>query len=55
MRPRAVPEQPVPIVTGAHLEALLASCKGNTFQNPRDLAIIRLSLDTGMRAGELAG
>ncbi|SDT02237.1 Site-specific recombinase XerD [Friedmanniella luteola] len=55
MRPPAVPEQPVPIVPDAHLEALLATCKGNTFENRRDLAIIRLFLDTGMRAGELAG
>src|SRR4051794_13353407 len=55
MRPPSVPEQPVPIVSDAHLEALLATCKGNTFENRRDLAIIRLFLDTGMRAGELAG
>jgi integrase len=55
MRPPAVPEQPVPIVTDAHLEALLATCKGNTFENRRDLAIIRLFLDTGLGAGELAG
>jgi hypothetical protein len=43
MRPPAVPEQPVPIVTDAHLEALLATCRGNTLENRRDLAIIRLS------------
>jgi site-specific recombinase XerD len=55
MRPPAVPEQPVPIVTDAHLEALLASCRSNTCENRRNLAIIRLFLDTGMRAGELAG
>ena len=55
MRPPAVPEQPVPVVTDAHLEALLGTCKGNTFENRRDLAILRLFLDTGMRAGELAG
>jgi len=55
MRPPSVPEQPVPVVTDAHLEALLATCKGNTFENRRDLAIIRLFLDTGMRAVELAG
>lgn len=55
MRPPAVPEQPVPIIADAHIEALLATCKGNTFENRRDVAIIRLFLDTGMRAGELAG
>lgn len=51
----SVPEQPVPVLTEDHLRALLESCKGNTFENRRDLAIIRLFIDTGMRAGELAG
>lgn len=45
----------MPIVTDVHLEALLATCKGSTFENRRDMAILRLFLDTGMRAGELAG
>ncbi|MBB5790773.1 tyrosine-type recombinase/integrase [Jiangella mangrovi] len=34
---------------------MLATCKGNTFYNRRDEAVIRLFLDTGMRAGELLG
>lgn len=51
----AVPEQPVPVLSEDELGKLLASCKGNTFENRRDLAIIRLFIDTGMRAGELAG
>jgi site-specific recombinase XerD len=55
MSPPAVPEQPVPILDDAALSALLATCKGNTFENRRDTAIIRLLLDTGMRAGELCG
>jgi integrase len=55
IRPPAVPERPVLIVTDAYLDALLATCRGNTFENRRDLAMIRLFLDTGMRAGELAG
>jgi site-specific recombinase XerD len=53
--PPSVPEQPVPIIELEQLAALLASCRGNTFENRRDQATIRLFLDTGMRAGELAG
>jgi site-specific recombinase XerD len=55
MRPPAVPEQPVPVITEDELAKLLAVCAGNTFENRRDAAIIRLFLDTGMRAGELIG
>jgi site-specific recombinase XerD len=55
MSPPAVPEQPVPVIDTEQLVALLATCRGNTFENRRDQAIIRLFLDTGMRAGELVG
>jgi site-specific recombinase XerD len=55
MSPPAVPEQPVPVLDDDALGRLLKSCTGNTFENRRDTAIIRLFLDTGMRAGELAG
>jgi site-specific recombinase XerD len=55
MSPPAVPEQPVPVLDDVALIALLAACKGNTFENRRDTAIIRLFLDTGMRVGELIG
>jgi site-specific recombinase XerD len=55
MTPPAVPEQPVPVLTVDELERLLASCRGQSFENRRDEAIIRLFLDTGMRVGELAG
>jgi site-specific recombinase XerD len=53
--PPSVPEQPVPVLDLEQLGALLATCKGNTFENRRDTAIIRLFLDTGMRSGELIG
>lgn len=51
----AVPEQPVPILSLDDLTKLLDSCKGNSFENRRDMALIRMLLDTGMRVGELAG
>lgn len=55
MRPPAVPEQPVDVFTDDELRALLSTCRGNTFENRRDTAILRMLIDTGMRAGELAG
>jgi site-specific recombinase XerD len=55
MSPPTVPEQPVPVITTEELARLLAVCAGNTFEKRRDTAIIRLFLDTGMRAGELIG
>jgi site-specific recombinase XerD len=42
MRPAAVPEQPVPVLTEDDLRALLKSCQGNTFENRRETAMIRL-------------
>ena len=55
MRPPAVPEQPVPLISETDLVALLAVCKANTFENRRDTAILRLLIDTGMRLSELTG
>jgi site-specific recombinase XerD len=55
MHPPAVPEQPVPILTDDELRRLLDTCKGATFENRRDEAVIRLFVDTGIRAGELLG
>jgi site-specific recombinase XerD len=55
MSPPSVPEQPVPILTDAELRRLLDTCKGATFENRRDEAVIRLFVDTGIRAAELLG
>ena len=55
MSPPSVPEQPVAVIHEEELSRLLATCTGNTFEKRRDSAIIRLFLDTGMRAGELIG
>src|SRR5690606_15789571 len=48
-------EQPVPVFSETELVGLLAAAKGNTFENRRDSAILRLFIDTGCRLGELAG
>jgi site-specific recombinase XerD len=55
MSPPTVPEQPVPILTDAELIALIAVCKGQSLENRRDEAIVRLFVDTGIRASELTG
>jgi len=55
MSPPTVPEQPVPILTDEELVRLLAACKGSSLENRRDEAIIRLLIDTGIRAAELVG
>ncbi len=55
MRPPIVPEQPVDVLTDDELRALLDACKGNTFENRRDLALLRFLIDTGVRVSELTG
>lgn len=55
MSPPHVPEMPVPVLSTDDLARLLKACAGNAFENRRDAAIIRMFLDTGIRAGELAG
>jgi site-specific recombinase XerD len=42
------------VLTGEEIAALLAACNGDTFEDLRDTAIIRLLLDTGLRRTELA-
>ena len=55
MSPPAVPEQPVPVLSEDTLRALLATCAGNSFEARRDLAILRLFVDSGCRIAELVG
>lgn len=55
MRPPAVPEQPVEVLTEEELARLLATCNGQTFENRRDNALLRLLADTGVRASEIMG
>lgn len=53
MRPPAVPEQPVDVLTDAELARLLDVCRGNTFENRRDTALLRMLLYTRVPAAEL--
>lgn len=53
-RPR-VPEDPPAVLTEGQLKALVGACQGKSFEDRRDLAVIRLLIETGIRRSELAG
>ncbi len=55
LRPPAVPETPVPVLSEDEVARLFKVCDGRDFRDRRDLAILRLLWDTGMRIGELTG
>jgi site-specific recombinase XerD len=55
MRPPHVPETPPNVYTDDEIHRLLAACEGRAFEDRRDMAIVRLFLDTGMRLAEAAG
>jgi site-specific recombinase XerD len=55
MRPPAIPEQPVAVLTEADIGKLIAACSGVSFEARRDEAIVRLFLDGGLRLSELVG
>lgn len=53
MKPPTVPEQPVDVLRKEQLGALLKDCQGREFINRRDLAIIYIFMDSGIRRAEL--
>jgi site-specific recombinase XerD len=56
MRPPAVPETPVPVLSEDELRALVkAASKDPTFYGRRDEAIVRVFIDSGARLAEVAG
>lgn len=55
MMPPAIPEEPPAVLTEEQLRQLLRACEGTGFAERRDLAIVRLLMDTGMRLAEIAG
>jgi site-specific recombinase XerC len=55
-QPSAIPEKAIPVLSDDDLvRRLLADCSGKDFHDRRDLAIIRLFLNTGMRLEGMAG
>lgn len=55
MKPPAIPEEPVRVLSDEELRRLLKACEGKGFDERRDTALLRLMLDTGMRRAEVAG
>jgi site-specific recombinase XerD len=55
MKPPAVPVQPPPVLGEDQLRRLLKACEGTGFEERRDMALLRLLMDTGMRRAECAG
>ena len=54
MRAPSVPLNPPPVLTDDQSALLLAACRGTDLIARRDLAMLSLLLDTGIRRGELA-
>jgi site-specific recombinase XerD len=54
VRPPRIPEEPPPVLKEAELKALLDTCTAGTFDDLRDLAILRTFIDTGARLSEVA-
>ncbi len=55
MQPPNVPDNPPAVLSDEQLRKLIKACEGRAFDDRRDLAIVRLLLDTGIRRGEMAG
>jgi len=54
MRPPRIPENPPEVLSDEQIQAILKKCEGTDFSSRRDMAVIRLLLDTGVRRSELA-
>jgi site-specific recombinase XerD len=54
MKPPRIPEAPPAMLDEAALRRLLKACEGREFVERRDMALVRLLIDTGCRRQELA-
>lgn len=50
-----VPEEPPPVLIDEQIGRLIRTCDGRDFASRRDLALLRLLLDSGLRRSEVAG
>jgi site-specific recombinase XerD len=48
-----IPERLPPVLTDTELAALVNACEGNGFTQRRDMALMRVLIDTGARAAEV--
>jgi site-specific recombinase XerD len=55
MKPPRIPETPPDVLSDADIAAVLKVCEGHDFVSRRDMTIIRLLIDTGLRRAELTG
>jgi site-specific recombinase XerD len=55
MSPPTVSLRPPEVLTPDELKRLFAACSGTAFEDRRDLTILSLFADTGIRRGEMAG
>jgi integrase/recombinase XerD len=52
LKPPKLDAKVVPVLSEVQIKALLAACQGKEFRDRRDEALVRLMLETGIRAGE---
>ena len=55
MKPPRIPETSPDMLDPEDLRKLLKACEGQSFEQRREMAIIRILLDTGLRRAEMLG
>jgi site-specific recombinase XerD len=53
IKPPPIPENPPPVLTADQMRGLLKACQGAGFDERRDMAIVSMFLDAGLRLSEL--